>query len=180
MSQEQDDGWSSTVICTFTRKGGGDAMLVKERQTTASFLWTSRLFQGLKIWLQRVPQVSWWCRKGHSLPAVETVATEKGGHGGYVYCDHSGVPPANLDASVLANNCWPQGPDLTLQSPLAATRFFPVDTGSLGNIQNSYRSRPDWGLHLSGVSLTYTSISFATPRKGPARILGEKTLTHWG
>lgn len=88
---------------------------VKERQTTALFLRTSRLFQGLKIWLQRVPQVSWWRREGDFLTAVETEATEKGGLGGYVYCDHPGVSPANLEASVLANNCWPQGPDLTVE-----------------------------------------------------------------
>lgn len=73
----------------------------------------SRLFQGLKIWLQRVPQVSWWLREGDSLPAVETETTEKGRLGGYVYCDHPRVPQANLEALVLANNCWPQDPDLT-------------------------------------------------------------------
>ena len=31
MSQEQDDGWHSTVICTFTRKGGGEAMLREKK-----------------------------------------------------------------------------------------------------------------------------------------------------
>lgn len=115
MSQEQDDGWSSTVICTFTRKGGGEAMLREKKDKQLPHFFERHAFPGLED-LASKGASGILVAQGRRFPASSRHrATEKGGLGGYVYCDYPGVHPANLEASVLANNCWPQGPDLTVE-----------------------------------------------------------------